>query len=170
MVDRTLAPRWSLRGIYQRLSRIFKAPGDIPLFLQIGFFIWRVPSELEITHLSGMLDGFRQARRPYADSIDAGLERLMRLSEPWLRRRFFTARNTCYLRAMILYRYLDSGGEDMSIHYVVEPPRRAGDRLHGHAWVTVSGEVLDVEDFSIIDRSREIFMHPPAGSSNTIEA
>lgn len=165
MVKHELAPRWSLRGIYQRLRRMFSTPADIPLALQIGYFIWRVPSELEITHLSGMLDGFRQDRRPHASSLDAGVERLMRLSEPWLRRRFFRARNTCYLRAMILYRYLDSGGEDMSIHYVIEPPRDTGDRLHGHAWVTVSGEVLDVEDFSIIDRSREIFRHPPAGST-----
>jgi hypothetical protein len=164
LVDRRLAPRWSPRGIYQRLHRVFKTPADIPLALQIGYFIWRVPSELEITHLSGMLDGFSQAGRPYANSLDAGVERLMRLSEPWLRRRFFRARNTCYLRAMILYRYLDPGGEDMSIHYVVEPPRDSEDRLHGHAWVTVSGDVLDVEDFEIIDRSREIFRHPPTGS------
>jgi hypothetical protein len=62
---------------------------------------------------------------------------------------------------MILYRYLDPGEKNMSIHYVVEPPRNSGDRLHGHAWVTVAGEVLDVEDFSVVHRSSEIFRHPP---------
>jgi hypothetical protein len=157
-----LAPKWSPRGIYQRLRKTIKMPADVPLALRIGYFIWRVPSELEITHLSGMLDQFRQANRPHAYDPDSGVKRLMRLSEPWLRRGFFRARNTCYLRAMILYRYLDPGEMDMSIHYVVEPPRNTGDRLHGHAWVTVSDEVLDVEDFSIVDRSSEIFRHPPA--------
>ncbi len=161
MVVKTLAPKWSPRGIYQRLRRTIKMPEDVPLTLRIGYFIWRVPSELEITHLSGMLDQFRQAKRPHACDPDSGVERLMRLSEPWLRRSFFRARNTCYLRAMILYRYLDPGEKDMSIHYVVEPPRNSGDRLHGHAWVTVAGEVLDVEDFSVVDRSSEIFRHPP---------
>ena len=97
--------------------------------------------------------------------MDDGLERLMRLSEPWLRLDFFKSRNTCYLRAMIIYRYLDSGDLPISIHYVVEPPRTAGGRLHGHAWVKVDGEVLDVEDFTVVDRSREIFRHPPAVQS-----
>ena len=57
-------------------------------------------------------------------------------SAPRLRRR-----NTCYVRAFTLYRFVDAGTRDVRIHFGVEPDR--SDRLRGHAWVTVDGEMLE---------------------------
>ena len=57
------------------------------------------------------------------------------------------------MRAFTLYRFVDAGERDLRIHFGVELDR--SDRLHGHAWVTVDGELLEgppeVTDGSIVE-------------------
>lgn len=159
--ERALAPKWSPLGAWQRLHRTVEQPSDLPLALQLGYFIWRAPSKLEVSHLAHLLDRLRSKPRPAASSIDEGFSRIMRLSEPWLRLRAFRERNTCYLRALILYRFLEAGERDLRIHFVVEPGVNLGGRLRGHAWVTVDGEVLDVQDDAVVERRYELYSHPP---------
>jgi hypothetical protein len=53
------------------------------------------------------------------------------------------ARDTCYLRAFTLYRFLEAGEAPVGIHFGIERPRQGGDRLRGHAWVTVDGQLLE---------------------------
>ena len=67
----------------------------------------------------------------------------MRLRTAWLRLPFLRARNTCYLRAFTLYRFLDAGDRRVGIHFGIQPPAQPGDRLRGHAWVTVDGLLLE---------------------------
>ncbi len=57
------------------------------------------------------------------------------------------------MRAFTLYRFLDAGDRTVGIHFGVEPNRP--DRLYGHAWITVDGELLEdppeVADGSIVE-------------------
>jgi hypothetical protein len=163
-VEQVLAPKWSPAGLWQRLRATVKRPSDIFLALRLGYFVWRIPSHLQVSHLSRLLDAFRVKPRPPARSLEESLERIRRLGEPWLRLPGFHSRNTCYVRALLLYRFLDAGDGDMQIHFVVEPARNPAGRLRGHAWVTVEGQVLDVEDPDVIRRSHELYSYPPARS------
>ena len=147
--------------MWQRLRATVKRPSDISLALRLGYFVWRIPSDLRFTHLSHLLGKYGAASRPTAPSLDESLERILRLSKPWLRLPFFGSRNSCYLRALILYRFLDVGDGDMRIHFVVEPARDSTERLRGHAWVTVDGKVLDVQDPDVVRRSHELYTYPP---------
>jgi hypothetical protein len=132
--------------------------------LRLGYFVWRTPSVLQVVHLSRLLESYRTRSRPPARSLTASVERLSRLSWPWLRLSWFRDRDTCYLRALLLYRFLDAGDADLRIHFVVEPARAPADRLRGHAWVTVDGQALGVEDPGVVARSQALYTYPPMRS------
>jgi hypothetical protein len=149
MVRRSLAGRGAVRGW-----------GDALLALQVGWFIWRAPHELGANHLGGLLRRLIEAPRPPAADLEAGVERLVRLSNAWLRRKWLRRRRTCYLRALVLFRFLDPGGAVMRFHLGVEPGQ---DRLHGHAWVTVAGRPVGLEDTSIPGRCALLYVYPPDG-------
>lgn len=57
---------------------------------------------------------------------------------PLLRRR-----NTCYVRALTLYRFIHPGKGNLKIHFGVEPKIPPNDRLRGHAWVTIDGILVE---------------------------
>jgi hypothetical protein len=137
-------------------------PQDVALSLQLAFFMWRVPAQLERMPLPQLLETLRAARRPPASSPHASLERLLRLSRPWLKRTPLRSRNTCYVRALLFYRFLDPQDAPLQIHFVVEPGRTRGDRLHGHAWVTVGEAVIEPPLPEVMSRSRGIYTFPPA--------
>ena len=97
-----------------------------------------------------------------AADIAAGMERILRLRTPWLRRYRFGSHNTCYVRALSLYRFLDAGDHDFRIHFVVEPARSTEERLRGHAWVTVDNRILEEpERLRAEGLTREVYNHPP---------
>ena len=133
MVKSRAAPIWSPIGMLQRARRLLHQPGDIVLTLRIGLFIWRLPHRLRCQPLPRLLDQLRAARRPGAPDITTGVERIIRLRTPWLRRHRFGSHNTCYVRALSLYRFLDAGNHDFRIYFVVEPAQTPNDRLRGHA-------------------------------------
>ncbi len=58
----------------------------------------------------------------------------------WLLR-FFGRHNTCYIRAMTLYRYLDTESERLRLHLGVERRDDPAERLRGHAWVSLDGTI-----------------------------
>jgi hypothetical protein len=142
----------------QVLQGTIKRPEDIPLALQIGVFILALPHKLSRSDLPRLMDEIRYSPRPKG-SVD--LERISRLRRPWLWLPILNARNTCYVRAMTLYRFLDPREGDLRIHFAVEPGRNPEDRLRGHAWVTVDGEVLEEPVHVLAGRLREIYVHPP---------
>ena len=152
MVD-ALAPKWTLVGFIQRLRAFVKEPSDVPAALRIGAFIARVPSILHRTDLQSAL---RTLRPGGPGSPRYSFERIARLRALCLRASFFGARNTCYVRALTLYRFLDAPDDEVTLHFGIEHRNRGGDRLRGHAWVTLRGELLEGPDEVILGRVREI--------------
>jgi transglutaminase superfamily protein len=143
MVERPLAPKWTPLGFWQRFSTIVRKPSDMPLAIKMGLFMCRAPINLEKASLPDFLATLRARSRPAADDMHVSMERIVRLRTAWLRLPFLRARNTCYLRAFTLYRFLDAGDRTVGIHFGIQPPAQPGDRLRGHAWVTVDGRLLE---------------------------
>jgi hypothetical protein len=160
-IDDGLAPKWSPRGLWQRFYKTVKRPSDIILVCQVGLFISTVSYRLERTSLPALLTTFHSEPSFMITNVSEGIERLNRLSEPWLRLGIFRTYNTCYLRALLLYRFLDVGNKVKRIHFVVEPGTHPGDRLKGHAWVTINGRIVDPEMAALAGRTREIYSYPP---------
>jgi len=119
MVRPALAPIWSPIGMLQRARRLLRQPGDVILTLRIGMFIWRLPHQLRHHPLPDLLDAVRAGSRPHVSDIATGMERIIRLRTPWLRQHRLGSHNTCYVRALSLYRFLDAGDHDFRIHFVV---------------------------------------------------
>lgn len=160
MMQQELGPKWSLWGFAQRFRRTIRQPADLVLAAEIGYFVWTLPAKLGKSDLPMLLDQLWSLPRPRAKDLAASIERITRLRGAWLRLWFLRERDTCYLRALTLYRFLDPGMGTMRIHFVVEPRVDARDRLRGHAWVSVDGQILEEGDSLLHARAREIYVHP----------
>lgn len=154
------APRWNPIEQWQRMRRMIREPADIVLTLRLAYFIWRVPEWLNRMPLPQLLQRFDAAHQRAFDA-DASLERIGRLSRVWFRTPFLSHHNTCYVRALMFYRFLDSSGTRMQIHFLVEPARTQGDRLRGHAWVTIGQTMIEPPPPDVVARSRGIYTYPP---------
>jgi len=153
-------PLWTPWGLFRRLRRIFRRPADFCLALQIGYFLWSAPQRMEKNGLPALLKELSSQPRPTAPSALASVERIARLRGIWLRRGFFRSRNTCYLRALTLYRFIDDRNRCIRIHYGIE--QGCGkDRHRGHAWVTVDGMLWEAPDATLDGCVREIYVFPP---------
>lgn len=148
-------------GLVTRLRAKVRGPADLILALRIGWFLWSTPHRMRSTDLPRLLDGIRAAPRPTAGDPRSGAERISRLRSLWFALPPMTARNTCFMRALTLYRFLDPAGGELRLHLVVEPARAPGDRLRSHAWVTVDGEVLEEPDLRPSGRIQPLYRHPP---------
>lgn len=158
MVRSHPTPR-SMLHFLKILTRTIKQFDDIPLALSIGYFVWAISRRLDRADLPILLHHIKCSPRPRARDPYSGLERISRLRQPWLWLPILRAHNTCYVRAMTLYRFLDSENVDLQIHFGVEPPRQPNDRVRGHAWVTVDGKVL--EEIEVLERQvHEIYVYP----------
>jgi hypothetical protein len=73
----------------------------------------------------------------------ASYGRIRRMRAMCLRFAPLANRNTCYVRALTLYRYLDAPDEAIGIHFGIERRESTHLRLHGHAWVTLDGHLLE---------------------------
>ena len=161
-----LRPIWTPVGLLQRSRRLLRQPGDVLFTLRIGLFVWRLPRMLQSRPLPELLDRLRAGRRPAAPDVDTGLERIIRLRKPWLRKRRLGSHNTCYVRALSLYRFLDAGDHDLRIHFVAEPARVPDERRRGHAWVTVDNRILeDPEHLREEGLTHEVYSHPEPKTS-----
>ena len=161
MIQKRMARKWTPLGLWQRVRQMIKQPGDLILFWRLGWFIWRAPGWLDQSGLPTLLKKFRSADRPKSIDPNAAIDRIERLSKPWLRRSFFRARNTCYLRSLMMFRYLEATGHDVRINFVVEPGLNPGDRLKGHAWVTLDGEIIQSTAPEVVERTRRLYVYPP---------
>lgn len=153
-------PIWSPRGQFRRLRRIFRRPADFCLALQIGYFLWSAPQRMEKFGLPILLKELSSQPRPTAPSVLASVERIARLRGFWLRRGFFSSRDTCYLRALTLYRFIDDRNRCIRIHYGIEHGCDK-DRRRGHAWVTVDGMPWEAPDATLNGCVRELYVFPP---------
>lgn len=134
----SLPPKWTLRGAALRAADIIREPGDVVLMLRIGAFLVGAPSRLRRHHVRNFLGELRHARpRVRAHDLDAACRRIERLRQAWLRRRFLRGRDSCYLRSLTLYRFLDPGERPMRLHFGIEDKRDATQRLRAHVWVSI---------------------------------
>jgi hypothetical protein len=138
-----LAPWWSPWGVAVRVGDTVKSASDIPWLVRIGWFVLRLPTNVENSHLDDFLAKQELAPRPPATDPHAATERIARLRHPWLRVPGLRSRDTCYVRALALYRFLDPGAHDVQLRVGVEWHDHPGGVLRGHAWVTLDGQVLE---------------------------
>jgi hypothetical protein len=124
----------------------------LPLWLAVGHFILRAPARLARTELPVFLA--RIAAEPRDGS---NFPRVDRLARRWLRLPLVRSRNTCYLRSLVLFRFVNPNDGDLSLHFGVDEPRSAVERLHGHAWVTLHGQALNPPGTLLEGRLKEIY-------------
>jgi hypothetical protein len=126
--------------------------GGLPLWLAVGHFILRAPARLARTELPMFLA--RVAAQP---RDGANFSRVDRLARRWLRLPLLRSRDTCYLRSLVLFRFVDSNGGDLSLHFGVDEPRDTNERLHGHAWVSLDRQALNPPGTLVEGRLKEIY-------------
>lgn len=144
------------RGLLQRLRRTFRSPSDIVLAAQLGWFLFTLPRRMARCSLPELLVQFERSPR----LLGVSLERVVRLRGLWLAR-VFPSRNTCYMRALCVYRFLTRHeGRALRIHFGVEPGVDPGDRLRGHAWLTLDGGLLESPESVVEGRVKEIYAYP----------
>ncbi len=145
--------------LLDRIRNKFREPADLILTLQIGAFMWRAPRLMRSMKLEDLLDRVRDAPRPTRGDAAANIERIIRLRSPWFRLPLLAPYNTCFMRALTLYRFLDAPRRELRLHYVIEPERSPGDRLRSHAWVSVDDEVIEELDLRQSGQVHEIYVH-----------
>ena len=125
----------------------------LPLWLAVGHFILRAPARLGRTALPAFL-----ARLAAQPRRGAEFAEVHRLSRRWLRLAGLRGADTCYLRSLVLFRFVDPRGGDLCLHFGVDEPRE-GERLHGHAWVSLHGEPLNPPPSMPAGRLHEIYRY-----------
>ena len=135
----------------------------LPLGLAVGHFLWRAPARLARMDLPLFLA--RLAAEPRAD---ADLRRVTRISRRWLRLPGWRARDTCYLRSLVLFRFVDPRGKDLCLHFGVDEPAATETRPHGHAWISLEGAVWNPPPSLAEGRLHEIYRYSiVTGGSST---
>ena len=135
----------------------------LPLWLAVGHFILRIPARLARMGLPEYLA--RIAAEPRAD---ADFPRIARILRRWLRQPGFRAANTCYIRSLIYFRFVNPHGRDLCLHFGVDQPSATDNRLHGHAWVSLDGVPWNAPASLRAGKLREIYRYSTlTGGSST---
>jgi len=158
VVTRELARKWTPLGLAQRLRLIIKKPGDIWFSLQVGYFMWRAPTLLHGSNLRAFLAQLRRLPRPAAADAKSSFERILRVRRPWLALPLMRSRDNCYVRALTLYRFLETGSHTVNIHFGIEERDDPRERLRGHAWVSVDGQFFEGPPQVQSARIREVLL------------
>ena len=151
---------WAKEGLLRGALRTLREPSDLGLALRIGLFVVTLPGRLARRPLPEVLGGFGGGGRVRSADVYISTARISRLRQAWLASPFLASRDTCYVRAITLYRFLDPVGHDMRIHFGVEPGIDPQDRLRGHAWVSLDGALLEPPEPVVAGRVREIYAYP----------
>jgi hypothetical protein len=136
----------------KRSPPIRMSGNGLPLWLAVGHFIVRAPARLARSELPAFLS--RVAAQP-RDGSD--FQRVARLARRWLRLFPLRSRDTCYLRSLVFFRFVDAHGGNLCLHFGVDEPRVHGERLHGHAWVSLNGGALNPPSTLAEGRLKEIY-------------
>jgi len=147
--------QWAKQGLTRGFARTFHRPADLMLAFRIGVFLWQLPRRLDRQPLDSLLRELAEG-----SDLQSDAQRISRIRQAWLASPLFRERNTCYIRALTLYRFLGDQRNSKRIHFGVEPGMRPGDRIHGHAWVTLDGDVLEAPEPLLSGRVRELYSFP----------
>ena len=126
--------------------------GRLPLWLAVGHFILRAPARLAQADLPAFLG--EAAAQP---RVEADFVRVARISRRWLRQPGLRARNTCYVRSLVLFRFVNPHGGDLCLHFGVDEPRTPTERPHGHSWITLDGVAWNAPSTMAEGRLHEIY-------------
>jgi len=157
---------WAARGIWTGVRRTLRQPGDMMLAAKIGLFLMTVPRRMQRKSLSDLLIDLESTGSQTARDAQSQVERISRLRQAWLASPLMSSRNTCYVRALTLYTFLDAPANDKRIHFGVESGTDEGDRIHGHAWVTLGDKLLEPPEPVLAGRVRELYSYPRQSKSN----
>ena len=119
--------------------RLATRPKEAVLALHMAAFIARLPNLLAQSDLPTLLRRVREERHVPR----ASFETIRVIRGICLRVAPLANRNTCYVRALTLYRYVDAPDAELALHLGIEHRDAAHTRLHGHAWVTRNGSILE---------------------------
>jgi hypothetical protein len=136
--------------------RLLRRPADVPLLLSIGAAILLTPLWIARANLRDPRSLRKSSMRlpvPRADQ-----NRILWLRGWWLNLPFFRRFNTCYVRAIVMYRFLQAPEEQLKLHLGIERRDDLRERLRGHAWVTLNGTALEAPTPVLEGRVREIRM------------
>jgi hypothetical protein len=136
------------------LRLLIREPANAWLALHIGLFIVSARRRLARQTLPQFVAGLR--RRRLIRVPRASSEQIVRFRNWWLNRPPLQKCNTCYVRAMTLYRFLDAPDRDIRFHIGIEMRERPDERLRGHAWISLGGTMLEGPEAVAEGRIREI--------------
>ncbi|HEY9179275.1 MAG TPA: lasso peptide biosynthesis B2 protein [Candidatus Baltobacteraceae bacterium] len=131
-------------------------PRYLPLFIAIGWFLARVAARLRKSDLPAFVRNLRCGRYPHGPP-----EAIRVISWFWLHH-VFGDRNTCYGRALTLYRFLEAADDDVRLHMGIEPRPDAAQRLRAHAWVSHRGSIVEGPVEAFEGTLREVPLERPA--------
>jgi len=140
--------------------RTFQQSGDFTLALRIGWFVWSLPRRMAREPLPSLLSRLGSTSGRASAAIGPHVQHIARLRQAWLNRSVLAARNTCYVRALTLYHFLVVDRAELRFHLGVEPAVDRGERLHGHAWVSFRGELLEPPEPVMAGRVEELYVFP----------
>ena len=157
-MDRLVRVTTASRMTARALPLIARTPSDLVLALRIAAFVRHLPAELasrDVRSFLAELRGRRHARTradldPYAQAA-----RIRRIASAVLSLPRFWQQDTCYVRALVIYRFLDARGHELTLHLGIEQrgPERA---LHGHAWLTLDNALLEAPPGVLLSNLRKV--------------
>ena len=138
------------------IARALRSPADAWLLIRMGLFIAWLPANVRRSNVVGFFRELETAPRPKAQTIELSYNRVARLREACLSMPRLWRRNTCYIRAYTLLRFLDPGEHRVRVHFGVEQPQSKAERLRGHAWVSVDGLPFEAPEAVFQGRIHEV--------------
>lgn len=138
-----------------------REPRNVYLALHIGLFIMSAHRRMARQTLPEFIAGLRRRSFPSAPRVSS--ERVVRIRNAWLRQPWLRKCDTCYVRAMTLYRFLDAPDQRVRLHLGIEKRERTDERLRGHAWVSLDERMLEGPEAVARGRIREIPVPAAAG-------
>jgi hypothetical protein len=138
------------------IARALRSPADAWLMLRMGLFIAELPANVRRSNVVRFFRELETAPRPRAQTIELSYDRIARLREACLSMPRLWRRNTCYIRALTLLRFLDPGEHQVRVHFGVEQPQSKAERLRGHAWVSVDGRPFEAPEVVFQGRIHEV--------------
>jgi hypothetical protein len=146
----------NLLRIARAISEAVRSPADALLLMQIAVFIARLPDSVRRSNVGVFFARLESAPRPRSATIEESYTRIARLRSACLSLPRLWRRDTCYIRAFTLLRFLDPGTHRLRVHFGVEQPLVDGDRLRGHAWVSVNERPFEAPEAVYHGRVREL--------------
>jgi hypothetical protein len=149
----------ALRGCVSALRGGIRTPADALLMIEMASFIAGLPLKVSRSDVPTFFRRLERSRRPRAKTLLSGYWRIARVRDACLTLPRLWRRDTCYVRALTLYRFLDGRGSTVRVHFGVEQPASRGERLRGHAWVSVDGRLFEGPDAVRQRRIQEVPLH-----------